>query len=55
MAVLTIVLILSLVTAALVIQAITWRVIDMDVMVRNVELKQFRLWDWLLLKEQWVT
>ena len=38
MAVLTIVLILSLATAALVVQAITWLVIDMDVMVCNLRL-----------------
>ena len=36
MAVLTTVLTLSLATAALVVQAITWQVIDMDVMVCNL-------------------
>ena len=35
MAVLRRALTLSLATAALVVQAITWQVIDMDVMVRN--------------------
>ena len=53
MAVLRHVLTLSLATAALVVLAIAWQVIDMDVMVCNLSSEYYIMWDWIL--EQWVT
>ena len=55
MAVLRHVLILNLGITALVVQAIAWQVIDMDVMVCNLSSEYYIMWGWILVKEQWVT